>query len=173
MVSTKKLILTCAVVGIFSLVSMKSFAQKIGVVDAAKVLNGYSEYQAANDKIKGVMKLWSDTMQTMQKALQDKADGYKKSFETMNKDAQAKAQAEVDKMQQDIYAYNNAKTNQQTGEILKVQSDAIAPVREKVLAAISTVAKKKKLDIIVDKANAPYCDGVQDISDDVSAALKK
>jgi len=69
MVSMKKLtILTLAVLGIISLFSMKSFAQRSGVVDGNKVLESYSEYAAANTKLQGIIKSWQDTLGMMQKA---------------------------------------------------------------------------------------------------------
>jgi len=175
MVSMKKLsIVAIAVFGMLSLVSMKSVAQKMGVVDGQKVLDSYSEYQTATTKLNGIIKSWQDTLATMQKALQEKADGYKKGFEAMTKDAQAKAQADLDKGQQDIYAYNNQKSNQTDGEIVKVRKDIMAPIVDRVKDAISVVAKKKKLDIILDKGNVAYVsDGATDITPDVQSALKK
>jgi len=46
---------------------MKSFAQKIGVVDGNKVLESYSEYAAANTKLQGIIKSWQDTLGMMQR----------------------------------------------------------------------------------------------------------
>src|SRR5689334_17560332 len=98
MVSMKKLsILTVAVFGIISLISLKSFAQKIGVVDGTEVLNNFSEAKNADEKIKSTGKMWQDSIQMMTKALQDKVDNYKKSYATMTKDAQDKASADVNK----------------------------------------------------------------------------
>ena len=175
MVSMKKLtIVAFAVIGMLSLVSMNSYAQKLGVVDGQKVLDSYSEYKTASDKLNSIIKSWQDTLGMMQKALQDKAENYKKSFETMTKDAQGKAQADLDKGQQDIYAYNTQKSDQQKGEIVKVRQDLMNPVVEKVKNAINAVAKKKKLDIILDKGNVAYVSPeAVDITDDVNAALKK
>ncbi len=175
MVSMKKLsIVAIAVIGMLSLVSMKSSAQKLGIVDGQKVLDSYSEYQTASTKLNSIIKSWQDTLGMMQKALQEKAENYKKSFEAMTKDAQAKAQADLDKGQQDIYTFNTQKSDQQKGEIVKVRQDLMNPVVEKVKEAINAVAKKKKLDIILDKGNVAYVsDGATDITSDVQSALKK
>ena len=175
MVSMKKLSLVAvAVIGMLSLVSMKSSAQKLGVVDGQKVLDGYSEYQSASTKLQSIIKSWQDTLGMMQKALQEKAENYKKSFETMTKDAQGKAQADLDKGQQDIYSYNTQKSDQQKGEIVKIRQDIMNPVVEKVKEAINSIAKKRKLDIILDKGNVAFVsDGATDITSDVQGFLKK
>ena len=175
MVSMKKLsIVAIAVIGMLSFVSMKSSAQKLGVVDGQKVLDSYSDYKSASDKLNVIIKSWQDTLQMMQKGLQDKAENYKKSFETMTKDAQGKAQADLDKGQQEIYSYNTQKSDQQKGEIVKVRQDLMNPVVEKVKEAINSVAKKRKLDIILDKGNVAFVsESATDITSDVQAALKK
>ena len=175
MVSMKKLtILALVVLASTSLFSMKSFAQKIGVVDGNKVLNDYSEYQSANTKLTAIIKSWQDTLGMMQKAAKDKFDSYQKIRETMSKDALAKADDEIQKMQADMQNYNLQKTDQQKGEIIKVRSDLMDPIVKKVKDAIDAVAKKKKLEVILDKGNMAYVsDAVPDITGDVSAALKK
>jgi outer membrane protein len=172
----KRTILTFAVIGLLALCSGSSFAQKLGVVDGNKILESYSEYQAANAKIQAVVKSWQDTLQQMTKTAQEKYESYQKIKETMSKDALTKAQEEIDGMQKNIQNYNNMKMNQQTGEYLKVQKDVMTPVLEKVKAAIGTIAKKKKIEVVFDKnAQTTYVDSekVTDISDEVIAALKK
>ncbi len=175
MVSIKKLsIVTLAVLGIISLFSMKSSAQKLGVVDGQKVLDTYSEYTAATAKMDAIIKSWQDTLSMMNKALQDKFDGYQKVLETMTKEAKAKADEELKKMQGDIQNYNMQKSDQQKGEIVAVRGNLMKPIVDKVKDAINSVAKKKKLDVILDKGNVAFvADGVTDITSDVQAALKK
>ncbi|MEI8135235.1 MAG: OmpH family outer membrane protein [bacterium] len=171
----KLTILSVAVFGFVLAFSTNSFAQKIGVVDGTKVLSGFSEFTAAQAKIQGIYKLWQDTALTMQKNLKEKFDNYSKIKETMSKEALAKADEELQKLNTEITKYNDAKTNQQTGEIVKLQNDLITPVREKATAAVGTVAKKRKLDLIFEKSQTSYyAEGtIVDITDDVIAALKK
>ena len=176
MVLQKRTILTFAVIGLLSLCGMDAFAQKIGIVDGNKILEGYSEYQAANTKIQGIVKSWQDTLKMMTDAAQTKYDGYQKIKETMSKEALAKAQVEIDSMQRNIQNYNTVKMNQQNGEYLKVQKDIMTPILEKVKAAIGVAAKKKKVEVVFDKnAQTTYVDSekVTDLSDDVISALKK
>ena len=175
MVSMKKLtILTVAVLGMISLFSMKSFAQKMGVVDGQKVLDTYTEYTAATQKLDAIIKSWQDTLGMMQKAAKDKFDSYQKIKETMSKEALAKADEELGKMQTDMQNYNIQKSDQQKGEIVKVRSELMTPIVNKVKESINSVAKKKKLDIILDKGNIAYVgEGVTDITADVQASLKK
>lgn len=163
-----------AIICMISLFSMNASAQKVGVVDGQKVLDSYSEYASATTKMNGIIKLWQDTLGMMNKAAQEKYDSYQKIKETMSKDALAKAEEDLRKMQVEIQNYNDAKSNQQNGEIVKIRKDIMAPIVEKVKNAINTVAKKKKLDIILDKGNVAFVgEDVKDISSEVSDSLKK
>jgi Skp family chaperone for outer membrane proteins len=159
---------------VLSLSSSKSFAQKIGVVDGQKVLTSYSEYTAAQNKIQAIIKSWQDTMAMMQKNLQDKFDNYQKANETMAKDAKAKAEDEIRKMQSEVQNYNNVKTNQQNGEIIKVQNDLLRGPVDKAKEAIASTAKAKKIEIVLDRGTqTTWVDPkVTDITDDVIKALK-
>ncbi|MDP4237191.1 MAG: OmpH family outer membrane protein, partial [Bacteroidota bacterium] len=157
MVSIKKLsIVALAVIGMLSLASVNSFAQKMGIVDGQKVLDSYSEYQTASNKLNGIIKSWQDTLSMMNKALQDKFDSYQKILETMSKEAKEKADNELKKMQSDIQNYNVQKSDQQNGEIVKVRKDIMEPIVKNVKDAINAVAKKKKLDIVLDKTQVAY-----------------
>lgn len=171
----KKLsIFAIALIGMLSLGTMNSFAQKIGVVDGQVVLDNFSDYNAANKKLADIIKLWQDTLSMKNKNLQDKYESYQKILETMSKEAKQKADDELKAMQADIQSYNNAKSNQNDGDIVKVRKDLMAPIVEKVKNAITATAKKMKLDIILDKGNVAYVgEDVKDITKTVEEALKK
>ncbi|HET9137700.1 MAG TPA: OmpH family outer membrane protein [Candidatus Kapabacteria bacterium] len=156
-----------------------AFAQKIGWVDGNDVMSTYSEYIKVQDKLKAQGKVWSDSLQMMQKAAQDKADNYRKILSTMSDDAKQKASAELDQLGQQIQQYQVTKFSQTEGEYAKLTVDLMKPVQEKVHAAIVAVAKKKKLDLILDKGSLVYPQttaelngNLVDVTADVKAALK-
>lgn len=172
----KKLsIYVIALIGMLSLGSMNSYAQKIGVVDGQIVLDNFSEYTSANKKLADIIKTWQDTLSMKNKALSDKYEQYQKILESMSKEAKMKADEELKAMQTDIQNYNNQKSNQTDGDIVKVRKDLMAPIVEKVKTAITATAKKMKLDIVLDKGNVAYVndEDVKDITKAVSDALKK
>ncbi|MBS1904457.1 MAG: OmpH family outer membrane protein [Bacteroidetes bacterium] len=162
---------TCAMV--LSLGTVKTFAQKIGVVDGNAVLTNFDDYKKANEKLNAQAKVWQDSLTMMAKATQDKFDGYSKIASTMSEDAKQKAQAEVNQMKQNLDAYNNAKFNQQDGEIMKMRADLLKPILDKIKKAVEGAAKKKKVEVVIDKGQIVYvADGVTDLTEDVQKALK-
>ncbi len=175
MFSTYKLwIAALALIGATTLFSGAAQAQKLAVVDGNQVLSDYSEAIKADGKLKDMGKMWQDSIKMMQESLQAKADGYRKTFETMTKEAQQKAQGEVDKMLQDVQAYQTAKFDANNGQLSQERTKLLKPILEKIKDVISSVAKKKKLDIVIDsKQSAIFVgDAVTDITKEVSAALK-
>jgi Skp family chaperone for outer membrane proteins len=175
MFSTHKLwIATLALLGVFTAFSGFALAQKVGVVDGNKVLGDYSDAQKANTRLQDSGKLWQETIKKMTEGLQSKAEGFRKTYETMTKDAQAKAQGEVNAMQDEIQKFQNAKFDQNAGELAQLRQTLLKPILEKIKDVISSVAKKKEIDIIIDsQQNAIYVGKkVVDITSDVSAALK-
>ncbi|HYM21316.1 MAG TPA: OmpH family outer membrane protein [Candidatus Kapabacteria bacterium] len=158
---------------VLSQTSVKTYAQKIGVVDGNEVLNTLDEAKKADDKIKPTGKMWQDSLAMMQKAAQDKQAGYQKILSTMSDDAKQKAQADLDQMGREMQSYQTSKFDQTNGELVKLRTDLVKPILDKIKSTIATVAKKKKLDIILDKNSTIYnSENVTEITKDVESALK-
>jgi Skp family chaperone for outer membrane proteins len=159
---------------LFPATAGSSFAQKIGVVDGNQVLTDYSVAKDADTKIKAMAQTYQDTVNMMLKARQDKFDSYKKTYDSMTKEAQDKAQAEIDKMNADAQSYYQTKLAGQESEVNKERMKLLEPIVAKIKDVITSVSKKKGLDLVIDsKQNAIYVsDKVTDITKDVSAALK-
>lgn len=175
MLSVKRLFFfAVAIAALLSTGSIKTYAQKIGVVSGNDVLGSFEDAKKADEKIKAISQLYTDTLTMMNKAAQEKAEGYKKILSTMSEDAKQKAQAELDVLGRNIQEYQNSRFNQQDGMVLKARNEMVKPILEKIQTAVAAIAKKKKLDVILDKGNVVYvnADGVTDITDDVKKALK-
>lgn len=174
MVSIKKLsVALVALIGAL-LLTNSSYAQKIGVVDGNQVLSDYSAAQDADKKIRALAQAYQDTVNSMLKARQEKFEAASKSFESMTKEAQQKAQAEIDQMLEAAQKYNQEKLAGTESVINKERVKLLEPILAKIKDVISTVSKKKGLDIVIDsKAGAIYVgDKVTDLTKEVSSALK-
>jgi Skp family chaperone for outer membrane proteins len=110
----------------------------------------------------------------MLKARQEKFDAASKSFESMTKEAQQKAQQEIDEMLANAQKYNQEKLAGNESVINKERVKLLEPILAKIKDVIASVSKKKGLDIVIDsKAGAIYVgDKVVDVTKEVSAALK-
>ncbi len=149
------------------------YAQKIGVVDGNDILNNYDDAKKADEKIKNLNKIWTDSVQMMTKAAQEKQQSYMKILSTMSEDAKQKAQAELDQLGQGIQAYQNSKFNSTDGELIKTRNELLKPILEKIKNTVTDVAKKKKVDLVLDKNSVIFTGtAVVDLTEDVKKALK-
>lgn len=164
----------------FSVLSLLTFgsgtasAQKIAVVDAQKALAEYPASQEAEKKLQAMVQSWNDSLKLMQEGLSAKADAYRKVFDTMSKEKQAEAQKEVNDLLTKAQEYQNSKFNQQNGQVLTERTKLLEPIVAKIREVITTIAKKEKAGLVIDKANLIYVDdNVTDLTAKVIAELKK
>lgn len=158
------------------------FAQKapvVGTVDVQRVLNDYTVFQAAVEKIRGSVAPVEEEIQKMQQNIQQIITEGREA-ETMAKNpaaseaAVAEAQGKVAELQQQLQQ-EQAKLNQfrQQAQQLaqKGQQEELAPLQEKAVEAVADVAKDKGIDLVVAKNNVIFADDSLEITDAVIAVL--
>lgn len=158
------------------------FAQKtsvIATVDVQRVLNDYSAFQAAVEKVKGSVAPVEEEMKKMQAALQAiitegrEAEAMAKN-PAASDEAKAEAQANVAQLQGQLQA-EQAKLQQfqQQAQTLAKQGQQteLAPLQEKALAAVKTVAADKGIDLVLAKNAVIFGDDSLEITDSVIAVL--
>ncbi|MGJ8639636.1 MAG: OmpH family outer membrane protein [Opitutaceae bacterium] len=158
------------------------FAQKtpvIATVDVQRVLNDYTEFQTAVERVKGSVAPVEEEMKKMQASLQAIiAEG--REAEAMSKnpaasdEAKAEAQTKVLGLQEKLQA-EQAKLQQfqqQAQNLAKQgQQDDLAPLQEKALEAVKTVASDKGIDLVLAKNAVIFADDSLEITDSVISVL--
>lgn len=158
------------------------FAQKapiIGTVDVQRVLNDYTAFQTAVEKIRGSVAPVEEEIKKMQENIQQIiTEG--REVETMEKNPaasdSARAEATSRKTQlQEQLQQEQMKMNQfrQQAQQLaqKGQQDELAPLQEKAVEAVATVAKDKGIDLVLAKNAVIFADDSLEITDAVIAVL--
>lgn len=170
-------IITATLVITAGLVAQK--APVVGTVDVQRVLNDYTVFQSAVEKIRGSVAPVEDEIRKMQENIQQIITAGREA-ETMAKNpaasdsAKADAQAKVNELQQQLQQ-EQMKMNQfrQQAQQLaqKGQKEELAPLQEKAVEAVSTVAKDKGIDLVLAKNNVIFSDDSLEITDAVIAIL--
>ena len=119
----------------------------IGVIDSEQIIQAMPEYTQGEQKLTALTKAYQDTLNAMNAALQRDLKTYQESLGTMTADVKAKTEERLRTIQQQMQQYQQAKEQ----EIQQRRAAMLAPIREKVLAAVNAVATEMKLDAIVDK----------------------
>jgi len=158
------------------------FAQKtpiVGVVDVQRVLNDYTAFQAAVEKVKGSVAPVEEEMQKMQASIQQiVTEGREVETKAKNPaasdEARAEAQAKVNELQQKLQKAQvelNQFRQQAQQLAQKGQQEELAPLQEKAVEAVKTVAQDKGIDLVVPKNSVIYSADALEISDTVIAVL--
>ena len=158
------------------------FAQQtpvMGVVDVQRVLNDYTAFQAAVEKVRGSVAPVEEEMQNMQTSLQEIVTQGRDAETRANNpaasdEARAEAQAEVAQLAQQAQQAQVAlnQFRQQAQQLAQQgQQEELAPLQEKAVEAVQTVAEDRGIDIVVAKNSVIYASDALEITDAVIAVL--
>ncbi|MGB0408626.1 MAG: OmpH family outer membrane protein [Opitutales bacterium] len=159
-----------------------SYAQKtpvIGTVDVQRVLNDYTAFQTAVQKVRGSVAPVEEEMKKMQENIQQIVTEGREA-ETMaqnpaaSEEAIADAQTKVVSLQQQLQQ-EQVKLNQFRQQAQQLaqqgQQQDLAPLQEKAVDAVKIVAEDKGIDLVLPKNSVIFADDSLEITDAVIAVL--
>jgi len=158
------------------------FAQKspvVATVDVQRVLNDYTEFKSAVEKIKGSVAPAQEEIEKIERNIRGivekgQAAEAKVNNPALGEEAREEAQAEFSELQQQL-RQEQAKLQQfrqqAQAEAQKGQQEELQPLQEKAIEAVQQVAKDKGVDLVLASNNVVYADESLDISDAVIALL--
>ena len=158
------------------------FAQKapiVGVVDVQRVLADFTEFQTAVEKVRGSVAPVEEEMQRMQTNIQaivteGREIETKASNPAASEEARAAAAAALPALQakrQAAQAHYSQVRQQAQALAQQGQEEDLAPLQEKAIEAVKTVAEDKGIDLVVPKNKRIYSSDALEISDAVIAVL--
>lgn len=151
----------------------------VGTVDVQRVLNDYTAFQTAVEKIRGSVAPVEEEIKNMQEDIQ-RIITEGREAEKMAKNpaasetAVAEAQAKVNELQRELQKkqVEMNQFRQQAQQLAqKGQQEDLAPLQEKAVEAVSTVAKDKGIDLVLAKNAVIFADDSLEITDAVIALL--
>jgi Skp family chaperone for outer membrane proteins len=157
----------------FSTTQSQAQAVKVGVVDVITILKEMPDAKVVDKELQEIGLKWQDTLMTMQKDLEAKIEQYRKQKTMMPADQQAKTEAELQALNQNLMQYNQEKFGQQ-GELAIIRDQKLEPIREKVKSAIEKVSKEEKLNLVIEKTSMIlYFDDAMEITYKVLDVIKR
>lgn len=157
--------LPIALIGLLlSISSERANAQiKLGVVDLEKIVTQMPEYKTIESKLRGVRQRFEDTLRMIQSTFQTRLENYQKQQALMSQEARAKEEAELGQLRDQYLMYEQERLGN-AGEYARIQDSLVAPLRERVAAAIEQVAREQKLSAVMNKALLVFADPKLDIT---------
>ncbi len=151
----KTIIIIVVLVLVLFLTSSSSLSQglKIGYVNSSKILLEFPEAQEAQKKIDAFQQKIQDSVDAYNKEYQGKLKEYQQKEGLMTDAAKKAAQQELIGLEQNFNEFRDRKLSRD-GELARLTSKLLDPIKEKVLKIIGQVAKKEHLTFVFDKTDA-------------------
>jgi len=162
-----------AIVGVF-LVSSFVFAQsqRLAYVDSETILKELQDAQDAKKEVDFAVKQWQDELDTMGKQLDQSLQDYQAKSSLYTPQKKEEEQKKLTDMQQKIRDLQ-LKRQQDAADL---REKKFQPIRDRVLKAISAVAKEEGFTFVFDKLNETvllYADAKYDLTYRVIDRLKR
>lgn len=148
-------------------------AAKFGYVDTDYILGQIPEYKAAQTELDKTSIQWQKEIEAKYTEIDKLYKAFQADAVLLTDDMKKKRENEI------INREKEAKDLQKQrfgvdGELFKKRIELVKPIQDKVYNAIKTVAEKKGLGFVLDKAgqiSILYANGKYDMSDDVLSLL--
>jgi len=136
-----------------SLFSVTAAAQasRVAFVNSEKILQDLPEAQQVQKDLESVVKGWNDEFQRMQEEFQAALEDYQKKEAVLSATAKETQQRQLGEMRQRVQDYQVKKFGQ-GGEMQDLREQKFAPIRERILKAIESVAKDEGFSFVFDRA---------------------
>lgn len=135
-------------------------AQKIGVVDYAKIFQQMPETKAADQSLKASRDQSNAELSKLQNDLQNAVQAYLKQKATLTKPVQTQKEKELQLKDQNL-----KKAAAEKSELLsKKEQELIAPISQKIVATVEAIAKREGYSMIFDRNIRVYGDAQYDIT---------
>lgn len=171
------IILSLSILATAGLVAQKT--PVVGTVDVQRVLNDYNEFQSAVEKVRGSVAPVEEEMRKMQQNIQDivtkgREAELKRDNPATSDSAKAEAEAQVAQLQEQL-RQEQARLQQFRQQAQQMaqqgQQEELAPLQEKAVEAVATVAEDKGIDLVLPKNSVIFASDELEITDAVIALL--
>lgn len=124
---------------------------RIAIVDFQTIVQQLPETQNASKEYESIVKSWRDSLEMMAQDFQREAEQFQATQDMMQPAAREEKRRTLTQRQRQIEEYNAAKFDPRVGAAAELEARKLAPIREKVLKHIESVAKEEKVDIIFNR----------------------
>ena len=158
---------------VFVFAASASFAQKFGYVDTEYIMEKIPEYKAAQDEIERVSDKWQKELEGKYQEIERLYSDYQAQEVLLPEDVKREKQDEIFEAEREAKEYREKKFGY-NGELFALQESKVKPIQDKVFRGVETVAKRKRIDMVYDKAGEVtwlYTNATYDLSDEVLKEL--
>jgi len=156
-------------------ISSSAFAQRYGVVDTDYILKSLPEYAQAKSQVDKLSEQWSGEVSALQSELESLKDALDAERILLSPEKLEKREKGILDKQAEVLALQQ-KYFGPTGELFVKRNQLVQPIQDKVFGAVQEVARKRKLELVLDKSaqsGVLFVEKEKDYSDEVLNSLKQ
>ena len=133
-------------------ISVSTMAQKIVFVDTDKVLETMTEYKEAQKQIDQYSADWQKQVKQKYDEIDEMFRAYQAEEVLLTDDLRQKRQDDIVAKEKQLKEFQKQKFGPK-GDLFKKRQELVKPVQDQIYAAISTMAKRKGYDFVLDKSS--------------------
>jgi outer membrane protein len=141
------------VAALFIALSSSSNAQKIALVDINEVLSSMPEYDRAQKELDRIAAEWRQEIAQEFDKVKSMYNKFQAEQVLLSAEDKAKKEDEIIKKEAEVREMQKAKFGPE-GALFAKRQEMVAPIQDKVFAAIENFAAEKGYDMIFDKGGA-------------------
>lgn len=149
------------------------FAQKVAYVDTEYIMGKIPEYESAQAEIERISQSWQKDLEEKYQDIEQLYKDYQAQEVLLPEDVKQEKQEEIFTLEREAKEYREKKFGYD-GELFALQESKMKPIQDKVFRAVETISKRKRFDLVFDKAGEVtwlYTNATYDLSNDVLEEL--
>ena len=143
------LAITLLILGVTSF----GYSQKIAIIDINDVLSNMTEYKAAQSELDQISATWRQEIAIEFDKVKSMYNKFQAEQVLLSSDEKVKKEEEIVKKEAEVREMQKRKFGPE-GELFSKRQEMVAPIQDKVFAAIESYAAEKGLDLIFDKSGS-------------------
>lgn len=162
-----------SLISLFALMTASVVAQKMAYVDTQYIMDKIPEYKSAQDEIERVSQQWQQELEQRYQNIEQMYADYQAQEVLLPEDVRQEKQEEIFQSEREAKEFREQKFGFE-GELFKLQESKVRPIQDKVFRATETISKRKRFDLVFDKAGEVtwlYTNASYDLSNEVLEEL--
>ena len=150
-------------------------AQRYGVVDMDYILQNTPEYAQSKSQLDKLSEQWAGEVSSLQSELQSLKDALAAERILLSPDKLTQREKSIEDKQMEVISLQQ-KYLGPAGQLFEKRAQLVQPIQDKIFGAVQAVARKRKLELVLDKSaqsGVLYVEKEKDYSDEVLNSLKK
>ena len=150
-----------------------TFAQRVGIVDIAQVLESIEDYRSAQSELDQLANQWRQDIAKEHDKIKAEYNRYQAEQVLMSDDARRQKEEEIIQMEARVRDLQKQRFGPE-GDLFQRRREMVEPIQDRVYKAIESYADARGYDIILDKssnAGLIFSNDKYDITGDVLREL--